>query len=381
MGTATALAAAVVSAGAVATPAQAATAQAQVEYICASAPTGHPELTADYTMTVAVELDVPGEVAAGSALDVSGTASFQMSESIRSLASTYFSTIRITTDTLTFPVTVNGQTTSVSASPVDTGAQPTSGNPLVVSDSVTADPITVPADATGNVTIELPHGEIVSSPLTDGDVAFTAQMAMGGGGTFPEVVTDMACRAPADAALTIASIPVAGTDPEPEPGANSSTSDINVAVPEVTVPEPTGLTIAVKPESTTLQGPSTREEATAWQASGSLGNVRVSDDRRLDGAAWSLSGTASAFQSNSGGAPIPASNLGWAPSKVDGAGTQGPTIAPGTDGGLSTPQVLASGVGVDERNVSTTVAAGLTLTVPASAAGGAYNSTLTLTLI
>ncbi|MDR1633384.1 MAG: hypothetical protein LBS27_00320 [Bifidobacteriaceae bacterium] len=165
--------------------------------------------------------------------------------------------------------------------------------------------------------------------------------------------------------------------------ADTSESDINVDIPTLTVPPvPTGLTISVKPGPTTLTGPTTREAGTAWQATGTLPNTTVNDDRQ-DATAddWTLTGRASAFTQPAGVGTIASTNLGWAPAKVSGQGAVGATVAPNTNGGLSTDKQLASGQASGTANVTTTVNALFTLEVPEAAPAGAYKSTLTLTLI
>ncbi|MDR1118740.1 MAG: hypothetical protein LBL01_05535 [Bifidobacteriaceae bacterium] len=162
---------------------------------------------------------------------------------------------------------------------------------------------------------------------------------------------------------------------------DSSESDINVTVPEATTTTPpTGLKISVKPGPVTLTGPGTREAGQVWSATGTLDDVTVNDDRRNAAlAGWTLNGKASAF--TAGADTISSENLGWTPAKVSGAGTAGGAVAPGANGGLSTDKQLAAGTASATANVETTVNAALRLDVPASAADGAYKSTLTLTLI
>ncbi|GGH49841.1 Ig-like domain-containing protein [Microbacterium album] len=154
--------------------------------------------------------------------------------------------------------------------------------------------------------------------------------------------------------------------------------DLGVNVPDETSTDPSGLTIAVVPGAVTLQGADQREQGSEWEATGELGNVTVNDDRRdAAGTPWSLSGSASAFTSGSNS--IAATNLGWTPAKVDGPGTAGDAVAPGT--GLAAAKPLASGAASGDANARTTVKADLLLKVPAGTPGGNYTSTLTLTLI
>ncbi|MDR2379770.1 MAG: hypothetical protein LBE08_01100 [Bifidobacteriaceae bacterium] len=170
--------------------------------------------------------------------------------------------------------------------------------------------------------------------------------------------------------------------PAGAPASDDSESDINVQVPEAEEPPgpPTGLKISVKPGATTLTGPATRLEGQVWTATGTLDDVTVNDDRQdADAAAWTLNGKASPFLETNGMTPIAATNLGWTPNKVSGAGTAGAAVAVGV--GLATDKPLATGTASAAANVETTVNAALTLDVPAVAEDGAYTSTLTLTLI
>lgn len=159
------------------------------------------------------------------------------------------------------------------------------------------------------------------------------------------------------------------------PPADSSETDVTVTVPQADAGAPTGLKISTAPAPTiALTGPATRAAQQEWVATGQLGAVTVTDDRR-DGSKspWTLTGAATAF--TAGTNQIPAAQLTWTPSKTAGAGTAG------TAGPITTAKQLATGAASATANVTTTVAAGLSLAVPASAAAGEYTAKLTLTLI
>lgn len=159
------------------------------------------------------------------------------------------------------------------------------------------------------------------------------------------------------------------------PPADSSETDVTVTVPQADAGAPTGLKISTAPAPTiALTGPATRAAQQEWVATGQLGAVTVTDDRR-DGSKspWTLTGAATAF--TAGTNQIPAAQLTWTPSKTAGAGTAG------TAGPITTAKQLATGTASATANVTTTVAAGLSLAVPASAAAGDYKAKLTLTLI
>ncbi|MDR2253984.1 MAG: hypothetical protein LBD97_09065 [Bifidobacteriaceae bacterium] len=168
---------------------------------------------------------------------------------------------------------------------------------------------------------------------------------------------------------------------EPPQTGDSAESDLTLDLPEEAIPtQATGLKITVKPGSTALSGPTARIQGQPWQATGRLGEVTVNDDRRDAAAgAWTLNGRASDFVSDAD--TIAATNLGWAPVKISGAGAAGPAVTPGTGSGLATDQALATGTASATEDVTTVVAADLTLNVPTGTPGGSYKATLTLTLI
>jgi hypothetical protein len=163
------------------------------------------------------------------------------------------------------------------------------------------------------------------------------------------------------------------------PADAKSTSTVGVTVPTATNPAPTGLKISVKPGAITLQGPAQRLQGQVWSATGALGNVTVKDDRQLASGSWTLNGRLSAF--TSGANSIAATNAGWTPAKVSGAGTAGAAVASGASGGLSADKPLATGTASTTPNVETVVGANITLDTPADAVAGDYTGTLTLTLI
>jgi hypothetical protein len=163
--------------------------------------------------------------------------------------------------------------------------------------------------------------------------------------------------------------------------AGDSESDVGVSVPTEIVPtSPTGLSIAVTPGSTTLTGPVGRVQGQPWQATGTLENVTVNDDRRdATAPGWTLTGRVSAFVA--GANSIASTNLGWTPALVSGPGAAGPAVAPSQNGGLSTDKTLATGPASAAEDVETTVNAAFVLNVPTGTPAGDYHATLTLTLI
>jgi hypothetical protein len=157
-------------------------------------------------------------------------------------------------------------------------------------------------------------------------------------------------------------------------------SELTLALEDEEPTAPAGLKITVRPVQTALTSDLTRVEGVPWQATATLDNITVNDDRRDASAGpWTLSGRSSDFVS--GQNTIPATNLGWEPAVVSGAGTAGPQVVPGAGLGLSVDQPLATGAASGARDVQTVVNAGLTLNVPTGTPGGDYTATLTLTLI
>ncbi|MBE1877650.1 Ig-like domain-containing protein [Myceligenerans pegani] len=241
---------------------------------------------------------------------------------------------------------------------------PTAGNDGSVNLTATVDP---PA-ATGSVTFtNVGTGATVgTADLTDGTATvnvsdlepdtqytFRAEYA---GDTLHNASTSN------DAVVTTVGEPVPPQDTE-----------ITVTIPAAA----SGLRLTVTPGGVAL-GEAT-QVSSAFEATGELGQVTVTDDRETR-TAWTLNGQASDFARSGGSGAIPASALGWEPQLTGGtnAGTAGPAVAPGT--GLAAPRTLASAT-ADVTTARTTVAADLTLRAPQDTPAGEYTSTLTLTLI
>jgi hypothetical protein len=111
--------------------------------------------------------------------------------------------------------------------------------------------------------------------------------------------------------------------------------------------------------------------------------ITVTDNRSLDAAAWSLTGSVSDF--TSGAKTLSGKYLGWVPALTSGptgsaAGTAVvPAVAAASTGGLKVVSQLASAPVVD-GSPTTVVAAALNLAIPANSATGHYSALLTLTL-
>lgn len=160
-------------------------------------------------------------------------------------------------------------------------------------------------------------------------------------------------------------------------GATSS-GQVTVTVPTQSAAAPTGLTLSKSLASTiALAGSTSWAAGQSWTASGSLGGVTVKDDRQNASAkAWTLNGQVGAFKT-SGGATLSGAKLSWTPAITAGQGTAGSASAD-----LSASSLLGTGPTPSATpNVSTSLNAPLSLSVPSGQPAGAYSATLTLTLI
>jgi hypothetical protein len=153
---------------------------------------------------------------------------------------------------------------------------------------------------------------------------------------------------------------------------NTGTVPITVTVP------PSGVfTFTVAPGTVNLAVSGSPATGT-----GVLNAVTVSDSRNTF-PGWSVSGQESNFTGSgtAGGSTISGNQLGWTPTGTPaGAAVLGPAVAPAAPGLGTTAAILASasaGNGFGTSNLS----ANLLLDIPASAAAGAYSSTLTLTAV
>lgn len=254
------------------------------------------------------------------------------------------------------------------SSPEKTATTTTVATSGVTATSATVSATVAPAEATGTVQFTR-DGQNVGTPVDVVNGTATTSVS----GLAPSTSYTFGASYSGDGTYAASTGSAAAV--QTPAAADQSESGIGVTVPEETTTTPSGLKISVKPGAVTLTGAATREQGAAWTASGALGDVTVNDDRRdASAGSWTLSGQASAFAGS--GSQIAASNLGWTPRKVGGAGEAG---AAASD--LSAPQGLATGTASGESNVTTTVGADLALNVPAGTPAGNYQATLTLTLI
>ncbi|MFC5931800.1 hypothetical protein [Cryobacterium melibiosiphilum] len=170
---------------------------------------------------------------------------------------------------------------------------------------------------------------------------------------------------------------------------NATTTVTTVAGP--TPPQNTAITVTIPASATGLKFTMTPGavalnqaalDGTSYVATGSLGQVTVSDNRRAR-TAWTLGGNSTNFVNTADATQtIAANSLGWKPALVGAtnAGTAGIEVIAGASGGLSASTPLAQAV-AGVSTADTTINAGITLKAPADSAAGDYTATLTLTLI
>jgi hypothetical protein len=163
----------------------------------------------------------------------------------------------------------------------------------------------------------------------------------------------------------------------------SNTAATNITFDVLAGANPGGLVLSNVPTSVDL-GSATYNGGllTASNPTGFSG-ITVTDNRSLDAAAWSLTGSVSDF--TAGATTLSGKYLGWTPSLTSGptGAAAGATVLPAVQaaptGGLKAVSQLASAPVVDGSPV-TVVKAGLNVAIPANSATGHYSALLTLTL-
>lgn len=207
--------------------ATAATAQGQQTYTCAITVDENPTEPSYMDLTANVSLNMPDHVKPGSEFTVDGTFSVQLPGELASLFDAYFPSARVTSDSVTLPMNIGGQQQIVRTSYIDSGKLDTRKPPIVFGGSFTTDPVTVPQDAQGEVSITLPQNGTVPAISRDGMAAFTAVMAAQGG-IVPgyEKGTDrISCDVAGDQPAQIGTIPIsapAGGGAAASPGNNGA---------------------------------------------------------------------------------------------------------------------------------------------------------------
>ncbi|MFT4298831.1 MAG: hypothetical protein QM597_04240 [Aeromicrobium sp.] len=144
----------------------------QLTYTCRIAGVADPA-----TVGVMFTLDAPTSVSPGEALSISGSVTLRLPENVRA-AATYANITAVEgySETMTVPVTINGQTSVVRTAPL-VAPRVSIGNPLTVQASLSVNTFTVPANAQGQIVVAGPRNGTVSSPRQDLEpkmVAFTA---------------------------------------------------------------------------------------------------------------------------------------------------------------------------------------------------------------
>lgn len=163
-----------------------------------------------------------------------------------------------------------------------------------------------------------------------------------------------------------------------EPAANER--DITVSIPEAT--QPAGeFTWRFSSQDVVSLGEAT-PLGDSFIATGALSDIEITDTRSNPSSPWTLSGQASAFESESDS--FESSALGWTPRlTAEGAGAiAGEPIEAGVGEGLSGNAVLVSAPSDEFKGLETAVAAAdLALRLPLGQGAGDYASTLTVTVI
>ncbi|WP_232679368.1 hypothetical protein [Nocardioides sp. R-C-SC26] len=230
-------------------PAHAATGQAQVTLVCVYEAEGsNPnDVPKNQPTGLAISLQVPDSVAPGDVVTLTGSASVQAPEDIRSQGSALgFNTLDAISDSFSVGMTVgSGKRQVLLADRWQTG-KTAFGNPLVVRAPLYFPAFKVPEDASGAITLELPRNEVVDrrpAPYRNANtpprvaVEFLAS-ASGNGTSITYVVS---CWRSDTGSGRIASIPVtssSGGGPS-SPAAPSGTPSSTTAPAPGVVPEPT----------------------------------------------------------------------------------------------------------------------------------------------
>jgi ABC-type phosphate transport system substrate-binding protein len=165
--------------------------------------------------------------------------------------------------------------------------------------------------------------------------------------------------------------------------ATTTQADVQGETINVNVPLSEGIfTMTVSGAPVVLSPAQVVGSGTAFESTGQLGQVTISDSRNQTQPGWSVNCQISDF--SGGGNTFSGSRLGWTPTVVtqDAAAdvVAGPVVRPGTDPGLKGGPVLASAAPANGLGTSV-LSAALDLLIPADTAAGTYTATLTVTAI
>ncbi|MEU8259060.1 Ig-like domain-containing protein [Micromonospora sp. NPDC048999] len=251
-------------------------------------------------------------------------------------------------------VTAEPTTTALTVAPAGTAAY---GAPVTLTATVT------PSAATGTVTFKRGASTVGTVPVSGGTASVTATDLPIGTLSLTAVFTpagnDYAGSTSAAVSYQVTA-PVGGST-----GSQTILADV----------APGAFSLGLAGDTANLTG-----GVVGGQATGALNKATVTDLRGTN-AGWNLVGQVQDFVN--GNAQIPGDNLGWTPNaaKVDASGNvvAGATAAPGAGTGLGSAHTLCKADSGTSAGVFA-CGAGLTLTIPDSAAPGSYAATLTLTL-
>lgn len=226
------------------------TASVQAGYTCQMLAEGYPATGDPYEepVTISMQLQVPDQVAPGQSVALRGVFAMQFSESMRKLASDYFTYIDGYSDTVSVRLTINGRTTTLRADRWSTGRTQI-GNPMVVRGQLTFPSFTVPAGSSGSITIGLPHNDVTKNTLwpEPKTVAMTG-IARASGGRVPGFPSEynyrISCYTPKANPGTVAVIPVSGAATAPTTG-TPATGGAATGAPAEGLPATTGDPAAV----------------------------------------------------------------------------------------------------------------------------------------
>ncbi|WP_418275578.1 HtaA domain-containing protein [Isoptericola jiangsuensis] len=159
-------------------------------------------------------------------------------------------------------------------------------------------------------------------------------------------------------------------------GSGEGDVDVDVEVPELEEPvDPGAFSWTISGTGAVSLGTAVQGDS-AFTATGALHTVTVSDTRPEG--TWTINGQVGSFVG--GASSFSGSALGWAPTVTDGAANVGSPVVAGSDPGLTTTSLLASGAGATGQ-VDAVLGADLTLSIPLDTPAGDYSGVLTLTAV
>lgn len=180
----------------------------QGAYLCESKPVGLPYET--YNVTLRMSLTAPASVSPGQTVSLSGTATLQFPEKAyqegKSIGETEADGY---SDTLSVATSFNGRVTDVAANRWQTAPFPWS-DPVVISAPITIHSFTVPANASGALTITLPRNQRAAPNTASSSPATVAFNGVANNRTAAgNIAEKLGCYLQGTAPSVIASIPIA----------------------------------------------------------------------------------------------------------------------------------------------------------------------------